>query len=90
MGLKRYVSLFYVLDYEPYTDTLYRIVQDHLMTPTTIRSWLLNPHTFELFKQQLVIDHFDSDAVNGEDWIKYVAENDCVVQSIQEWNTLLL
>ena len=58
-----------------------------------IRAWILNPHTFELFRQMIrdamISAHLDLKAIHRDDWNTYVC-NDRVIHTIQEWNSLIL
>lgn len=90
---RRFISLYYILDFELYTDTLYSILQDDLDKVKDIRAWILNPHTFELFRQMIrdamISAHLDLKAIHRDDWNTYVC-NDRVIHTIQEWNSLIL
>ena len=91
MKLKpRYVSLFYILDFELYKDTLFQMWCEESETITFIPEWL--DESFDRFKQ-LVTASKDSKSINlcaihREDYEKYVVYNDLVIKEIKDWMEL--
>jgi len=84
-----FVSLFYILDFELYNDTLFRMLCEEKQDLPCIQSWLQK--SFDTFKRLVIEEakckHYtiDMKAFCQADWNTYVVNNDHVTKQIQKW-----
>ena len=78
-----FVSLFYVMDYPIYKDTLLSLMNEE----QSVERWLADYSTFLAFQSYVTIIAHDLDprAINYADWLVYVANNAHVITRINVW-----
>lgn len=80
-----FVSLFYILDYPVYKETLYSIMFED--NETQVEQWIKEESTFVVFQSyvQVLAPELDLRAINYTDWLRYVANNLRVISHLKEW-----
>lgn len=89
---KKYISLYYIIEFNLYEEALYYTIDGNLKTDIDIHNYLLEKSTFEIFQKNVLENDeedfiMDYNAINFDDWLKYVANNRFVIKHIKSWTS---